>query len=103
MTMWFVTFRALVRIQGRKFGVISINERNRPMNNEQNKPTELTEKELEGIVGGGDFIRPFERQTGIKTGMTGEAELVEGGAVNVEPMHDHPSVTFLPESARRLR
>ena len=42
-----------MRIQGRKFGIITINERGKPMNNEQNKPTELTEKELEGIAGGG--------------------------------------------------
>ena len=69
------------------------------MNNEQNKPTELTEKELEGIAGGGDCIEPMEGRTGIKTV---EAELVEGGAVK-ERIHDLPSVTFLPESARRLR
>ena len=49
----FVTFRALVRIRGRKFGIITINERSKPMNNEPNKPVELTEKELEDIVGGG--------------------------------------------------
>ena len=51
----FVTFRGLVRIRGRKFGIISNNERNEPMNNEPNKPIEaeeLKEKELEGIVGG---------------------------------------------------
>ena len=52
----FVTFRGLVRIQGRKFGIITINERGKPMNNEQNKPVELTEKELEGVAGGGRFI-----------------------------------------------
>ena len=52
----FVTFRALVRIQGRKFGIITINERSKPMNNEPNKPVELTEKELEGVAGGGRFI-----------------------------------------------
>ena len=47
------------------------------MNNEPNKPTELTEKELAGIVGGDDItIERFGRQTGIKTV---EAELVEGG------------------------
>ena len=51
----FVTFRALVRIRGRKFGIISNDERSKPMNNEPNKPIpaqELTEKELEGINGG---------------------------------------------------
>ena len=70
------------------------------MNNEQNKPTELTEKELAGIAGGGDSsIGLVGRQTGIKT----EEELVEGGAVNVGPMHDHTSRTILPEGARRLR
>ena len=52
----FVTFRALVRIRGRKFGIISNNERNKTMNNEPNKSAELTEKELEGVVGGGRFI-----------------------------------------------
>ena len=46
------------------------------MNNEPNTPTELTEKELEGIAGGGDCIEPMEGRTGIKTV---EAELVEGG------------------------
>ena len=49
-----VTFRALVRIRGRKFDIITINERSNKMNNEQNKPVELTEKELEGIAGGGE-------------------------------------------------
>ena len=72
------------------------------MNNEPNKPTELTEKELEGIAGGGDGIGPVVRQTVIKTEMIVEKELVEGGAVK-ERIHDLPSVTFLPESARRLR
>ena len=49
---FLVTFRALVRIRGRKFDIITINERSNKMNNEQNKPVELTEKELEGVVGG---------------------------------------------------
>ena len=47
------------------------------MNNEQNKPTELTEKELEGISGGMPAWH-IESDVGrtIKTGMIGEEELV---------------------------
>ena len=71
------------------------------MNNEPNKPVELTEKELEGIVGGSNFtIGPVGRQTVIKTEMIVEKELVGGGA---GPIHGCSSVTLLPESARRLR
>ena len=37
---------------GQKVWYNDINERNKPMNNEPNKPVELTEKELADIAGG---------------------------------------------------
>ena len=85
---WGVTSAALVRIQGRKFGIISINERGKQMNNEQNKPTELTEKELEGVVGGDVDLVVVKMRERVEVEM-GAVESGDESFVSVSPA-DNP-------------
>ena len=50
------------------------------MNNEQNKPTELTEKELEGIVGGaGDLVTVTMKEVEVVKKVAVETGAVETG------------------------
>ena len=52
-----------MRIRSRKFGITSNDERSNVMSNEPKKSVELTEKELESVVGGVVPLAPSKRVT----------------------------------------